>query len=218
MAFVVSLLSIYIAWINPVKDLSSNLIATLGVLCTVLIGWQIFSFIDFRSYEKRMKELESRLLENEDRMLDAQKHILANLKYIESTHKRIESLYNSLDSSHDTRSRAFGGVYHSIALLYKTLRELNQHTPEFFLAQEVLFHLVDFDMSLTSSTDVLMKILDETKECLSQGLFIPINQKAILNKQIDFVLKNFEESDKSSIPELRHSLNEIASLIQTIPE
>ena len=60
-AFALSAFAVYEVLINPTKDNSANLIAALGVICTVLIGWQILSLVNLHQYEKRMRSLESEI-------------------------------------------------------------------------------------------------------------------------------------------------------------
>ncbi|MDE7466137.1 MAG: hypothetical protein K2M59_06915 [Muribaculaceae bacterium] len=210
-ALVLSLFSLYVACMNPTKDSTSNLIATLGVICTVLIGWQIFSFIDFRSQEKKMSELESRLLKDEKRIIETQEQIIKSQKTLVSVQESILGTYKSM-------SRSDGAIYDGIANIYRYFREFDSHAPSDFLCQEILWHLADFDTMLeVFSPRQLREILAKIQNCLDLKIPIPKIQKDILLNRINDTVRYFEKSKKSSDDELREVVNEALSLIQSIP-
>ncbi len=218
-ALILSLLSLYIAFINPQKDWSANLIATLGVLCTVLIGWQIFSFIDFRSYERRMSELEKRLIEDEKRILATQEEIIKTQEqYIKSqekliiTQKSIMGLYQSL-------SRVQGSIYDGISNIYYRIRNLKYFSQSDLLCDEITWLLSDMEVMLSVySPEELRDILDKIQNRLNSHISLNNKQRDILVKQIDHIIKVFEKSSKVTNPELRKVLDEAFCIIHSIPQ
>lgn len=126
-AFALSLFSLYEVWMNPTKDQSSNLIATLGIICTVLIGWQIFSLINLFQYEKRMKNLESD---------------------IESTKSNLDTtIKNSCRMQH----LADGLQYHALADIYKSIGKSSIDNKEELLVKEISWLMAELEVCLYSN-------------------------------------------------------------------
>lgn len=216
-ALILSLLSLYIACIDPQKDWSANLIATLGVLCTVLIGWQIFSFIDFRSYEKKMNELEKRLIEDEKRILITQENIITSQESFIESQKRLLSTQETIAKVYHSISKGEGAIYEGIANIYHYLKDFNSFSPSDFLCQEITWLISDLEVMLgIYSQKELRGILSKIQGCLNSNISLNSKQRDLLAKQIDHMLKAFEKTSKATDPKLREILDEARRLVQSI--
>ena len=186
-ALVLSLFSLYMACINPEKDSSPNLIATLGIICTVLIGWQIFALIDLRSYEKKLSNLESRLIKNERDQSALEKRLNDNSK--------------SLKSSNEYKDRRDSILYDWLAKTFSYLAIVAPDYASDFLYEEINLHLQAQSLLLRNGTPFDLKIeLSLIEECATREVSLSMNQKNSLEKTaIDLLDKlNLEYTSGSS--------------------
>ncbi len=189
-ATILSLLALYIAISNPTKDNSANLIATLGVLGTVLIGWQIFSFINLFQYEKRMKSLEEDIEKSKDDLNEA-----------------IKGTYTSMTRSEGLMFRGFADVYH---YHWDTPFML----PETYLHKHIMWLLLEIDSCLyTLEMDELKRAKEEIKEVIKSKVSLPDSFKDGIKR----MWKNRSESFiKSSSPKPKMIIDEIEDISQLL--
>lgn len=190
-ALVLSLFSLYVVCMNPTNDsVAPNLIATLGIICTVLIGWQIFSFIDFRSSEKKIKELEEEIELSKDNLNDA-----------------MTSAYKSIYESQ-------GLLYHNLANVYHHLWHPSHSTKEVWLFQELTCLLIEVDNCLyTKNLKELNRAKSNITSSANSGTPLPDVLKNGLRDQWKIAVENFT---KSKFPKTDAILIEIDNVTQLL--
>ena len=167
-ALVVSL-TIVCVWIFSVEELivvnsdtfMSAIIAVLGVLFTILMGWNIYSVIDVRQYKEEMMKTKQELDSRDEKHLNMSQayayYGLAELyleqkKYVSSYLKYISAaLYFEKAKEHNLSHHSFARIY---ALIRMIIREQNENNSSYIL---------DYDMydNLSYSKDLAeLYILD----------------------------------------------------------
>ena len=179
-----SMLSLFVAWCNPKTDASPNLIATLGVICTVLIGWQILSLIDLRAYEKKLSDLESRLLESEKNLNDHEKKLNQNL--------------NSMLSATKDKDRSLSAIYDHIANVFQYFMEIDEDNAPEYLYKEIQMHLTVLDLLLINGSLWEFQLeLDQIEKYVSLKIGIYKNHKINLEKTANDLLDRLHTMSRS---------------------
>lgn len=187
-ALALSAFAVYVALLNPAKDNSANLIATLGVICTVLIGWQILSLINLHQYEKRIEILESKAKQDQDNLEDI-----------------VNKLYSSQTRSDGLVYRGLGDIYHSLRLQSSAL-------PVVCLSEELLWRIAEIETCLyTLDVDELRKAKTDMTKSLNWEEAVPDFIKDNIKEQWQKCVRNYE---KSNVPKPKIILDEIADISQ----
>lgn len=182
-AFALSAFAVYAALSNPVKDQSSNLIATIGIICTVLIGWQILSLINLSKYEKRMEAFESKINE-------VRKH----------TDELFDSAFMSLQ-------RSDGAAFHALADVYRHMGTQSSHLPQICLSKEILWLMAELENCLYTQD---ISELSIAKDNLSKALDSPVELDDPFRNELKIIWKRYSDRFlKSSYPKPKQILDEI---------
>lgn len=182
-ALVLSAFAVYVALSNPVKDQSSNLIATLGVICAVLIGWQILSLINLSRYEKRMEAVESKIN-----------------KVGKHTDELFDSAYMSLQHSD-------GATFHALADVYRHMGTQSSCLPQICLSKEILWLMAELENCLYTQD---ISELSMAKDNLSKALDSPVELEDSFKNELKFIWKRYSDKFlKSTYPKPKQILDEI---------
>ncbi|MDE6649797.1 MAG: hypothetical protein K2K45_07690 [Muribaculaceae bacterium] len=192
-ALVLSLFSLYVACMNPTKDSTPNLIATLGVICTVLIGWQIFSLVNLFQYEKRIKTLEEEIEHSKNDLNDA-----------------MASAYKSMYESQ-------GLLYHNIANIYHHLWHPSHNPKEVWLFQELSNLLIEIDGCLyTQNLKELNRAKSNITASTNSGLSLPDALSDILRDQWKTAVENFKKSKFQKTDAILIEIDNVTRLIDSL--
>lgn len=187
-ALALSVFAAYVALSNPVKDQSANLIATLGVICTVLIGWQILSLVSLHQYEKRIDILEKESRQSKDIFDDAVKGFYAS------------------------QTRSDGLIYRGLGDLYHSLRLQTSVLPVVSFCKELFWRIAEIEICLyTLDVDELRRTKTEMVESLNSEEAIPDYIKKNVKEQWEKCVCNYR---KSNTPKPEFILDEIEYISQ----
>lgn len=206
-ALVLSIFSLYISCVNPKKDSSPNLIATLGIICTVLIGWQIFALLDLRSYEKKLSDLDSRLMRNE--------------KEQSALEKRLDDNSKSLKSSDEYKDRRDSGIYDCIAKVFCYLANVAPDCASEFLYEEINFHLLAQSLLLRNGTPFDLEWeFALIEKCGKRKIGLNLNQKMNLenfaNDLLDRLKREYTSGSRHNLDTYAEKKAIVELTIQTI--
>lgn len=175
---------------NPTKDSTSNLIATLGVICTVLIGWQIFSLVNLFQYEKRIKTLE------------------------EDIEQSKENLNESINGAYKSMNKSDGLTYHALADIYRHLGDNTYSLPEVCQNKQIAWLLAEVEICLyTHNIDELNRVKNDISNIKNSNVILPDSFKDEIKEQWNGIKERFQ---KTSLQKSKIILDEIGSMNQLI--
>lgn len=145
-ALALSLFAVCAVYLNPSKDVSSNMIATLGIICTVLIGWQILSLVNLNQYEKRIRQLQSE---------------------IELTKKNLDNVFKN---AYMMQHLSDGLIYHALADIYRDISTLPDTPKAKLLSKEASWLLAEIEVCLyTNNIEELRRAKNDIAQIINSN-------------------------------------------------